>query len=474
MLFQSPIFLFAFLPIALSTYFVARRLGVEKAHLIIASLIFYGYWDLRLMPLLLSSILLNWIISNLALASERRRGFFVALGVAANLILLGIFKYADFFTGIFSDLGLISPYRWNIVLPLAISFFTFHEISFLLDIHRGNGKRYSLSDFMLYIVFFPHLISGPIVRHNEFIFQIEEVRTHLLLPEMIGRGATMFILGLAKKIWLADPLSRIVDPFFTNPGSTALGFFDAWTALLAFTLQIYFDFSGYTDMAIGLSLMFGFVLPQNFNAPYKASSIVELWRRWHMTLTRFLTDYLYSPISLYLARKAQVMRAGTWNAFIMTIAIPVVLTFLVSGFWHGAGWNFIMFGLVTGVAMTIDSAWRHAKMPHLPVFVAWPLTIVVFIVSLVFFRASNLGQAWDILSTLFMPESWNWRPSMKDYVLIAAGFAFATVGPTNQQLTFERAKGQLWFSIVLGVLLALTLVEILSSNSYAPFIYFQF
>lgn len=289
MLFHSQIFLLLFLPVAVAVYYwLAGRGRSGVWWLVAASLVFYGYWDARLLPLLGGSVTINWLFARWYIGgtgTSWRRHYLVPLGVVLNLLIIGVFKYADFFADSIAWANGDVRQSWSIILPLGISFFTFQQISYLVDLQRGTAPAYKFRDYALYVSFFPQLIAGPIVRHNEFIYQLKESPLRTGVAERLSRGAVLLLIGLLKKVFIADRLAALADPVFADAAAgKVVSTVDAWLADFAFGLQIYFDFSGYSDMAIGLALMFGFTLPINFNAPYSATSIQEFWRRWHMTL----------------------------------------------------------------------------------------------------------------------------------------------------------------------------------------------
>ena len=295
MLFNSQAFILGFLPLVLAGYYaLARHRAWRQAWVVLASLGFYGWWDVRFVPLLVGLTLANWLIAQWF--GIARRGWIPVLGVALNLLALGVFKYADFIRG--SVYGLVgAPWTpWALVLPLGISFFVFQKISYLIDLKRGDKHIYGFLDFWMFVTFFPQLIAGPLVRHNEIIPQFDNDPRRPEIWENLSRGCVLFIIGIAKKVALADTLAQIADPIFAHAAAAKLTAAEGWIGDAAYTMQIYFDFSGYSDMAIGLALMFGLRLPFNFNAPYRSTSIRDFWRRWHMTLSRFLRDYLYIPL----------------------------------------------------------------------------------------------------------------------------------------------------------------------------------
>jgi D-alanyl-lipoteichoic acid acyltransferase DltB (MBOAT superfamily) len=322
MLFNSQVFLLVFAPLTLLVWYrVAAHPRARVWTLVAASFLFYGYWEVRLVPLLAASILLNWL-----LARHAPRRLVAPLGVAANLAVLGVFKYADFFAGTLAALLGREHTSFGIILPLGISFFTFQQISYLVDRARGRAPLYGLGNYALFVSFFPQLIAGPIVRHDQIIGQYHLDPLRDGLHERIGRGLVLLAAGLVKKVAFADQLAGVADPVFSAVLENAsLTPADAWCGVLAFGFQIYFDFSGYSDMAIGLALLFGLVLPVNFEAPYRAVSVIDFWRRWHITLSTFLRDYLYIPLG--------GSRHGPARQ-----ALALLTTMLLGGLWHGAAW----------------------------------------------------------------------------------------------------------------------------------------
>jgi D-alanyl-lipoteichoic acid acyltransferase DltB (MBOAT superfamily) len=417
-LFNSFVFIACFLPVVLAGFlFLARgnHYRLTAAWLTAASLFFYGWWNPRYVPLLLASIVFNYVLGGM-LARKPRKALLI-FGVAANVVLLGYFKYTGFLVGTADDifgLGWTAP---DILLPLAISFFTFQQIAYLSDAYDGVAVEHDLLSYSLFITFFPHLIAGPITHHKEMLPQFRDPDTFRPRWNHISVGGTLFLIGLFKKVMIADVFGTYARPIFDGAASgTAMSFFEAWTGALAYTLQIYFDFSGYTDMAIGIGLLFGISLPPNFNSPYKARSIIEFWSRWHMTLTRFLTAYIYNPLVLRMTRTR--MRRGlplprrgqmTLGTFLFLVAFPTITTMFISGVWHGAGWQFIMFGLVHGVCLGINQGWRQWKKSRgLPATSDNPLiiatsvgtTFLCVIVGLVFFRAADVPTAFHLLASM--------------------------------------------------------------------------
>ncbi len=460
MLFHSQIFLVLFLPMVLAGYYAtAGSRRSRSLWLIAASLLFYGYWDPRLVPLLVGSILANWLIgrllANVPLALP------LVLGVAVNLLLLGVFKYADFAAGSVCALAGCRHDAWDIVLPLGISFFTFQQISYLVDIRRGSATAYRLIDYALYVSFFPQLIAGPIVRHDELIPQLALDPRREGLQERLSRGAVYFLIGLAKKVLIADPLARIVDPLFAaaNAGEGALTTAEGWVAGIGFTLQIYFDFSAYSDMAIGLGLMFGFGLPVNFNAPYRSPTIREFWRRWHMTLSRFFRDYVYIPLG---GNRFGVPRQ----------LAALVVTWFLTGLWHGAAWTFVAWGMIHGAALIVFLAWRRLRVP-VPRAAGWLMTMLVVMLAFVVFRAETFGAALDVYGAMIGQGQGGMAVRELPRLWLLGVAALLIALPTSQRLALEMVPPQRWIAATAAVMFVYIVLE-LGSGPSAEFIYFQF
>lgn len=363
-----------------------------------ASLFFYGWWDVRFVGLLLGSILFNYSAGYLigqAVTSQlvNKTKVLLFCSVAANLILLGYFKYANFFADNLNQLAGTSFPIGDVILPLGISFFTFTQIAFLVDTYQGKVKEYNFAHYALFVTYFPHLIAGPVLHHKQMMPQFAKPETYHINWGNVAIGLTIFILGLAKKVLIADNLAEFATPIFDvvkNGGQPML--IEAWIGALSYTLQLYFDFSGYSDMAIGLSLIFSVRLPINFDSPYKATSIIEFWRRWHMTLSTFLRDYLYFPLG--------GNRKGSTRRY-----VNLMSTMLLGGLWHGAGWTFVIWGGLHGLYLMINHLWREFKQ-HMgwsdggryARFSAGGLTFLAVVVGWVFFRANNFTSAWVMLS----------------------------------------------------------------------------
>lgn len=390
MLFNSYSFLLAFLPLTLVGYFVAGRFGkgVGAAWLVACSLFFYAWWDYRYMALLLASICANYYlgsyISRQSGTTNGRRA--LTFAVTANLILLGYYKYADFFL---SSANAVFGREWpilGIVLPIGISFFTFTQIAFLADSYAGKVKEYRFIYYVLFVTYFPHLIAGPVLHHKEMMPQFDDSRNYRADASNFAIGLTIFAIGLAKKVLIADNLAGYAAPIFSQQGTNPT-FFLAWGGALAYTFQLYFDFSGYSDMAIGLSRLFGVRLPLNFNSPYKARNIAEFWRRWHMTLSRFLRDYLYIPLG--------GNRSGSFRRH-----TNLMVTMVLGGLWHGAGWNFVIWGGLHGGFLVVNQLWQKlflrtpVKLPtHLSRFTSIAFTFFCVVFAWVYFRSPDLATA---------------------------------------------------------------------------------
>ena len=409
MLFTDPVFVFGFLPLALLCFHLTlHRVGGEMAInvLVLASLVFYGMWSQIYLLLLVAQLLANWLLAGRIAALARTgspTGRWLAAGVALNLALLGYFKYRNFFLQTVSDLGGPTFDLAPLFVPLGISFHTFQQIAFLADVADEAEERHNLRHYMLFVLFFPQLIAGPIVLHQEMGRQLEQLgQSRRIGFERIVPGLVVFCFGLFKKVCLADNIAPYADAAFAWPVHLAL--FEAWGGVLAYALQLFLDFSGYSDMAVGLGLMFGLILPFNFDHPFRATSMIEYWKRWHITMTRFFTMYLYTPLALALYRRVEARNAGRILSFVSVTALPTFLTFLASGLWHGAGWTFIAFGLVNGIGLVVNHIWNAAQPRRLPNLLGWALTAGCILVTLIYFRSGSLAQAHAILKAMVDPH----------------------------------------------------------------------
>ena len=396
MLFNSPIFVFVFLPLTMLAFFLAARLLGRVAAigvLITAAIVFYGEWEPWHILVLIPSIAVNYLLSGRIIA-ERAQGRIqsaratLIFALTANLLTLGVFKYFNFVAGVAGSIGGFTPIEMTLSLPLGISFFTFTQITYLVDGYRGKAEHVTPLRYALFVTYFPHLIAGPILHHSEILPQFEKREPFQFDRVAFTDGLSLFMLGLAKKTLLADPLAVFANNGFAGAASGEISLFAAWGAALCYTFQLYFDFSGYSDMAVGIARMMRIDLPLNFTSPYKSTSISEFWRRWHMTLSRFLRDYVYIPLGG--SREGEVKRYR--NLF---------LTMLLGGIWHGAGWTFVVWGALHGVYLCINHAFDavvgKSRLPRWTGLPALALTFLAVVVGWVFFRAETLGGAFAML-----------------------------------------------------------------------------
>ncbi|MDN5200192.1 MBOAT family protein [Fulvivirgaceae bacterium BMA10] len=390
MLFNSPVFLFCFLPVTLMGYFILNHRNhpdMAKGWLFIASLFFYSWWNPAYLPIILGSMTFNYFVGRQLNTTNKKTGkkTILTIGVMANLGLLIFFKYTDFLienvNGLFaSELSLL-----YITLPLAISFFTFQQIAYLVDSYKGLTGEYSFFNYGLFVSFFPQLIAGPIVHHSEMMPQFYSKENKLFSYENFIRGIFMFFMGLGKKVIIADTFAIFANYGYSDTAGLTLS--DGWVTSLAYAGQLYFDFSGYTDMAIGAALMFNIKIPINFNSPYKAQSIQDFWRRWHITLSRFLRDYIYIPLG------------GNRNGEYKTLS-NLMITFIIGGIWHGAGWTFVFWGFLHGAALIVHRVWQRANI-RLPKIICIILTFNFVNIAWIFFRAEKWSDAINVLSAMF-------------------------------------------------------------------------
>ncbi|BAU66536.1 alginate O-acetylation protein [Stanieria sp. NIES-3757] len=406
MLFNSFEFVFLFLPITLIGFYLisknkqAIRQQIPLAWLVITSLFFYGWWNPKNLPLIIISMLCNYELGYLLgnkLNTQIGKKIILLIGICFNLALIGYFKYANFFIDNFNQAIGKDFNLGTIILPLGISFFTFQQIAYLVDAYQGETKEYSLLKYVLFVSFFPQLIAGPIVHHKDILPQFKKSKTYQFNSQILAIGLTIFVAGLFKKVIFADCIAEYANLAFNAAAKGInLTFSESWIGALAYTLQLYFDFSGYSDMAIGAAYMFGIKIPLNFNSPYKAISIVDFWRRWHITLSNFLRDYLYIPLGGN--RKGKVRRYGN-----------LMITMLLGGFWHGAGWTYIFWGGLHGTYLVINHLYRSLRKAQghdlkqdgwLLRGIGWLVTFLAVVVSWVFFRADSFATATSILRSM--------------------------------------------------------------------------
>jgi len=416
MLFNSYLFLLLFLPVALAGYYVSGAINLRLAAfwLCLTSFVFYGWWNPQFVVLLAISIAFNYAISQGVLRNAGRarvQNAIVALGVGTDLVVLFHYKYFAALFGFMHDLGLTHSTIDTLVLPLGISFFTFTQIGYLLDCRAGLVKEHSWLSYVLFVTFFPHLIAGPILHHKEMMPQFAQRENYRFKAENLSIGGILFVIGLAKKVLLADAIASYADAGFASPGD--LQFWAAWGTSLCYALQVYFDFSGYSDMALGLAKMFGIRFPLNFNSPYKATSVIDFWARWHITLTRYLTSYLFYPVAMAISRRRSerglpvgTEGARTPSGFVSTIVVPTVFTMGLAGIWHGAGFQFLIFGLLHAAYLSINHGWRIFVVGRKPAshkrhwlahIASVALTFVAVLVAQAFFRANGVHDAMLLL-----------------------------------------------------------------------------
>lgn len=487
MLFNSYEFLFVFLPAAIVGYFAIARLSAFAANAFLAgaSVAFYAWWKLDFVWILAASIAANYLFGHklsrdatLSPALSQGRGrdrAVLTAGIVFNLGLLGYFKYADFFIANFNavtgaDVGLL-----RIALPLGISFFTFTQIAYLVDAWKGKAAEYSAVNYVLFVTFFPHLLAGPIIHHKEMMPQFADGRLKRVDWENMARGLALFTLGLAKKVLVADPLAPWANAGFANAQS--LSFADGWITMLAYVMQLVFDFSGYTDMALGAALMLNIRLPLNFDSPYRSADIQEFWRRWHMTLSRFLRDYVYVPLGGNRHGEARML-------------VLFVVTFALGGFWHGAAWTYVLWGTLHGVALVVLHFWRKHGRP-MPRPLAVLVTFLFVSMALVIFRAPTLSDAMAILSSIwgfkgfalaFTVPEWSWigragvppgelaHGAMTAAILVVA--LVLTFTPRNSNdiaATIDLRLPRLRYAY--GLLLALSVVFVQNATEFIYFIF---
>ena len=390
MLFNSYEFIFLFLPITLIVYFTLNRFDknrLAKGWLVLASLYFYSYFNKKYLILIIASIVVNYFVGKLL--EEKKdvvvRKVLLICGVVFNVGMIGYYKYYDFFVENINYIFKTNLPLLHILLPLGISFFTFQQLSFVVDSYYRKNLRYDFLSYSLFVTFFPQLIAGPIVLPTEMLPQFESEENKKINWENMNRGLYIFSIGLAKKVIIADSIASFANAGFDMMES--LNFVEAWLTSISYTLQLYFDFSGYCDMAIGIGLMFNILLPINFNSPYKSTNIQEFWQKWHMTLGRFLANYLYIPLG------------GNRKGEKRTL-LNLLIVFLVSGIWHGAGWNFIIWGMLHGICILIHRVWKNSK-GKMSKFVGWFITMNLVNIFWVFFRAKDLGSAFKVIKGMF-------------------------------------------------------------------------
>lgn len=453
MLFNSFEF-FLFLPIVLLVYFALNKkeyVQTAKIWLILSSLFYYSFWKVIYLPLIIVSIVFNYQLGKLIRpnANNFTKKLVLTVGLLFNVSLLAYFKYTDFFI---ENVNLFLRSNFNLLhltLPLAISFFTFQQIAYLVDSYKGKTSEYDFLNYALFVSFFPQLIAGPIVHHKEMMPQFSTIKNKFINYSNVAKGFFLFSLGLFKKVIIADTFAVWASNGYAH--SEMIAFFDAWITSLSYSMQLYFDFSGYTDMAIGIALMFNVALPINFNSPYKALSVQDFWRRWHITLSRFLRDYIYIPLG--------GNRLGEWRVY-----RNLLITFLIGGIWHGAGWTFIVWGALHGLALVAHRIWSRAGM-KLNKYLAWFITFNFVNIAWVFFRATDFNNAINVLKGLLGFNGIVWPDFMRSFLPIKGNHSFG--------VWLERTDGNFqtvyWLVAVMGIVFmaknSMQLTEKFKTNS---------
>ena len=435
--------------------------------MVFSSLFFYSWWNIAYLPLILISMLFNYVIGNSlnSKKEENKKSFskksILIFGIVANLSLLGYFKYADFFIENFNIVAQTNINLFNLLLPLAISFFTFQQIAYLVDSYRQETKEYDFLNYALFVTFFPQLIAGPIVHHSEMMPQFANKWNAVKKYRNIALGLFIFSIGLFKKVVIADTFAVWATAGFDT--ATTLNLFEAWATSLSYTFQLYFDFSGYTDMAIGIALLFNIKLPINFNSPYKARNIQDFWRRWHITLSRFLRDYVYIPLG---GNKISSFRTYS----------NLLATFVIGGLWHGAGWTFVFWGFLHGMALVIHRAWSNLGF-KMWTWLAWLITFNFVNIAWVFFRAKEWDDAIKVLGAMFSLDNVVIALSLENIsgdlftiLWIIAGFILVLFFKN----TVEKAKELKINYKTLFFTLFCLLAALLSVNKVSEFLYFNF
>ena len=475
MVFSSSIFLFYFLPVFLVVYFLVDR-KYKNGVALLASLIFYGFGSPRFLLVLLLSIVIDFFLVRQISRSDdpKRRKLFLVLSIILNIGLLAYFKYANFFIDNFNALLSVfgsSPVRWTkVVLPIGISFFTFQKMSYSIDVYRKTSAPLkSIADYALFIMLFPQLIAGPIVRYNEVAGQLVDRQANETIDNRI-LGFYRFVIGLSKKMLIANILAEYVDQVFALPANE-IGTATAWLGILAYTFQIYFDFSGYSDMAIGIGKMIGFKFPENFNNPYISKSVSEFWKRWHITLGSWMMDYLYIPLG--------GNRKGKGRTY-----LNLWIVFFLSGLWHGAAWNFVVWGAYHGLFIVMDKMFWHKASQNIGKLPRVLITFVIVMVGWVLFRADTLSYAIQYIGSMFgaygnAPVAFS-NPQFVTTLIIAAFFSFfglTKVGNQCLDFFFNKKAYNTRQYILVGILMIILLVlsaSFILKGSFNPFIYFRF
>lgn len=469
MLFNSLEFIFLFLPLVLGGFYFLSQRELHRLitpWLFMASLFFYAYWDIRFLPLMGFSIFVNYAFSRLITRQTNNAQVYFILGVVFNLSLLIYYKYSTFASVAVS----------HIVLPLAISFYTFQQISYLADCRQLKQVPYSLLNYGLFVTFFPQLIAGPILHHHELMPQVLDKERRKWQSDNFVMGLNLFALGLFKKVIVADQLAMFANIGFENVQT--LGWLDAWLASISYSLQLYFDFCGYSEMALGLALFFNIQIPLNFRNPYRSRTIQEFWAGWHMTLTRWFQDYLYYPLALHFLRS----KTSRFYPY-----LPHLIVFVLIGVWHGSGWTFLVFGALHGVALMIHQEWRRQKW-RLPSLVAWMLTFIFVNFTWVFFRAPDLQGAFSMIKAMLGIKGPSLGIALSDFISRLNFDPLMTPAPSASYATLSSLviilcalwialkweDGKSSLSVVRGALLFGVSLFAMTIMQQSEFLYFNF
>jgi len=484
-LFNSYPFILLFLPVTIIGYFYLTKqhfITAAKAWLVLASLAFYGWWNMAYLPLMVGSILFNFAVGTILVQGPSKKHVLppkriLQVGLLMNISLLGYFKYTDFFLDNINILYGTHYLLPNILLPLGISFFTITQITYLVDCYEGLVKEMDFLNYLLFVTFFPHLLMGPILHHKQMMPQFDSLRSKVFQPRNFMYGILLFTIGLVKKVLLADTFASWANQGFT--AGTQLTVLEAWAVSLSYTFQLYFDFSGYSDMALGTARMFNIHLPINFNTPYKATTIIEFWQRWHISLTQFITTYLYTPILKGMGK--------------ITFANAMLATFIamvIAGLWHQAGWGFLLFYILHAMALIMNHWWRRRKY-KLPTALAWLLTFLFVNFTLVIMRSPELTTAFAMIRTMLgwgrfvIPDVLlpylTWLPGITIYgaftmitlqtlSYLIVGFLLSICWKNSQQLA-TSIRPNYASALVVATALIITLLHL---NQVSEFLYFKF
>ena len=472
MIFSSLEFIFIFFPTVFVGYFVLNKYKLvllSKGWLILSSLFFYSYWNINYLPLILSSVLVNFIISRILTEYEDyERKFFskksiLLVGILFNLSLLGYFKYMDFFITNINYLVGTNIELFNYALPLAISFFTLQQIAFIIDSYENLVKERNFINYSLFVTFFPQLIAGPIVHHKGMMPQFESLKSKIFNKSNIKLGFFIFSIGAFKKIVLADTFAVWSDLGFSN--SDSLTFLQAWITSLSYSFQLYFDFSGYTDMAIGLAFMFNISIPHNFDSPFKATNIIDFWKRWHMTLTNFIASYIYTPLLM------SFKKINLFNAMLTTF-----ITMQIAGIWHGAEWKYIVFGTLHSSALVLNHLWKSYKF-KMNKILGWLITFLFVSITFTIFRGDDLNQSFNIIKTMFYFTELNLGLEgieILNIFYLIASLTFVLLSKNTLHYINLR-KYNISFALFLFFMAVLQMnLMLISDDDLSKFIYFNF